>query len=75
MLDQIAEKYGKTNVQIAIAWTTHLSNITTLVKSSKIKNLMESMHSFDFRLSDDDYNLLRNDFSPQFNVSDTVPLI
>lgn len=75
LLDQMAEKYNKTNVQIALAWTTYLPNITTLMKSSNIHHLNEAVESFAFKLSEDDYQTLQLNFDPQFSVSDTVPLI
>ncbi len=75
LLDQMAEKYNKTNVQIALAWTTHLPNVCTLVKSSNTSHLNEAIDSFDFKLSKEDYISLRNNFAPQYSVSDTVPLI
>jgi len=75
LLDEIAAKYGKTNVQIALNWTTHKPNVLTLVKSSNPTHLQDAAGSFDWRLDDADYQKLDRDFKPVFKTSDTIPLI
>lgn len=75
LIDEMAKKYNKTNVQIALAWTTYLPNVTTLIKSSNMLHLNEAFDSFGFKLSEEDYKILQRDFAPQFSVSDTVALI
>ena len=75
LLDEMAAKYQKTNVQIALNWTTHKPNVLTLVKSSNPDHLADAAHSFDWPLDDTDYHRLDRDFRPIFETSDTIPLI
>jgi diketogulonate reductase-like aldo/keto reductase len=73
-IETLAKKYGKTNVQIALAWTTQQPNVLTLVKSSRTVAQQEAAAAFDFKLSPEDYTALSRDFTPQYPVSDTIPL-
>lgn len=74
LLDKMAEKYNATNVQIALSWVTHHPQIVTLVKSSNIVHLIEATEGVSIRLTDDDYNSLSENFTPQYAVSDSIPL-
>ena len=74
VLDKISEKYGKTNVQVALSWLLHHSNVCTLIKSSNKTHLEEALGGF-FEMNDSDYQELKNNFIPQYATSDTIPLI
>ncbi len=74
ILDKLAEKYHKTNVQIALAWLIHQPFVTTLLKSSQPKNLAEAIGGLDFVLSPEDFDMLSSSFQPQYPVSDTIGL-
>jgi diketogulonate reductase-like aldo/keto reductase len=75
ILDHISSRYGVTNVQMALAWVTHHDHVVTLVKSSRLDHLLEAAEGVSIPLSDEDYKILSQEFSPQFNVSDTISLI
>lgn len=75
VVDAMADKYHLTNTQIALLWTTHCPNVTTLIKSSNPVHLGEAVGAFKTILSDADYATLSRDFTPQFDKSDTIPLI
>lgn len=75
IVDQMADKYGVSNTQIALLWTTYHPNVATLIKSSNPTHLGEAINSFKTTLSPADYQALSDQFAPQFDKSDTIPLI
>lgn len=75
IVDDMADKYGVSNTQIALLWTTYYTNVATIVKSSNAAHLQEAIDSFKTTLSADDYHALSEQFTPQFDQSDTIPLI
>lgn len=74
LVDEMAHKYNKTNVQIALAWLIHQPFVTTLLKSSRPENLREAIGGAEFTLTQEDFNILSNSFQPQYPVSDSIPL-
>ena len=74
ILDDMAQKYNCSNVQIAISWVTHHPNVLTLVKSSHIDRLLEAAQGTRVKLSEPDYLYLSRNFKPQHQKSDTISL-
>jgi diketogulonate reductase-like aldo/keto reductase len=74
ILDEVARRYGRTNLQVAINWLIGQPNVCTLVKASQPQHLQEILGAVEWRLSDDDIELLRRDFPDQRDVSPVVPL-
>jgi diketogulonate reductase-like aldo/keto reductase len=62
LLNTMAEKYGATPEQIAIAWVLAQPNVVTLVKSSNPIHLEQNLGSLDVKLSVDDIERLRVEF-------------
>lgn len=71
-ISQLAEKYGKTNVQIALRWSLD-KGFLPLPKSATLKNIEPNLHVFDFELDQEDVEVL-NDLSgiSEFIDPDTV---
>ena len=65
MLDKIADKYGKTNAQIAARWLTQQENVNIIFKSSKPEHIREILESSDFDLSPEDWKNLSDNFPLQ----------
>lgn len=74
LLDTLAQKYNISNTQLALLWTTYLPHVVTLIKSSNPAHIDEAADSFSVQLVEADYHLLRDSFSPQYAVSDTITL-
>jgi len=80
ILDEIADKYKKTNAQIAVRWLTQQDNVSALVKSSNQKHIAEILDTENWKLSDEDWKNLTDNFPLQKNASfnsagDLFPLI
>ncbi|CAK8576659.1 unnamed protein product [Lathyrus sativus] len=58
-LKNLAEKHKKTVAQIVLRWGIQ-RNIVVIPKTSKIERLKENFQVFDFVLSEEDENLIRN---------------
>jgi 2,5-diketo-D-gluconate reductase B len=56
----LGEKYGKTPTQIALRWFIQQRNVCPIPKGGSEKHLMENMQLFDFKLTDEDMQLLFN---------------
>ena len=74
ILDQVADRYGKPNVQIALNWLINQPNICSLIKTSQKKHLEEILETLSWSLSSEDIELLRAQFPDQREVSCAVPL-
>ena len=74
VLVRLAQKYGMTTTQIALAWLTSQETVGTLVFTRNPDHLAENLGAFDFALEADDVELLRRDFPGQVNASPSVPL-
>lgn len=57
VLQQLAEKYGKTPAQIVLRWDLQ-HGVVTIPKSSQAARISENARIFDFVLSDEDIKLL-----------------
>jgi diketogulonate reductase-like aldo/keto reductase len=62
LLDKLAEKYGKTQAQIAINWLISKPNIVTIVKATKTEHIMENLGAIGWRLNSEDISKLDNEF-------------
>ncbi|MBS7652190.1 aldo/keto reductase [Candidatus Bathyarchaeota archaeon] len=58
MLDEMAEKYGKTPGQIALNWLIFQDWIVAIPKASKIEHLKENLGAVGWRLSPEDWRKL-----------------
>jgi diketogulonate reductase-like aldo/keto reductase len=56
---QMAEKYGKTNVQVILRWHIQEGNII-FPKSTNPQHIKDNMDIFDFELSEDEMDKIRN---------------
>ncbi|MFN1834320.1 aldo/keto reductase [Balneola sp. MJW-20] len=55
LLNELAEKYGKTPAQIAIRWLIEQEQVVTIPKASSKEHLQQNMDVYDFALEDDDF--------------------
>lgn len=62
LLDEIAEKYGKTPAQIALNWLISKPNIVTIPKAVKFEHLNENLGAINWRLSKEDMQQLDYNF-------------
>jgi diketogulonate reductase-like aldo/keto reductase len=74
VLLELAEKYHKTPRQVALNWLARQQNVVTISKTSSIEHLEENLGGFGWEMTDDDEELLSNDFPDQFTTSRRVPL-
>lgn len=58
ILDKLAEKYNKTQAQIAINWLISKKNIITIPKASNIEHLKENLGAIGWKLKQEDINNL-----------------
>lgn len=65
LLDEIADKYGKTNAQIAVRWLTLQENVGTIFKSKNPRHIEEIIETNDFEISAEDMKRLTDDFPRQ----------
>lgn len=73
MLD-MAEKYEKTHAQVAINWLVSQKNVVTLFGGSEKEHIDENLGGIGWRMSDDDIEVMREDYNGQIFESDAVPL-
>ena len=74
VIDDIAEKYGKTPMQVVINWLVSQKNVITLSKTSSPDHLEENLGALDWKMDDDDIEKIRWEFPDQKLKSDAVPL-
>ncbi len=72
ILDNIARKYNKSNIQIAVKWLTQQSNIYIVFKSNNISHIKEILNTENFELTKDDWEILNKDFPVKFNKGCTA---
>lgn len=68
LLDEIADKYGKKNVQIAIRWLIQQNNVNIIFKSTNPEHIKEVLEAQNFELSEEDMVLLTEKFPRQEDV-------
>ena len=74
VLREIAEKYGKTEYQVAINWLISQKNVITLSKTSNPDHLEENLGGLNWTMDEEDIELIRREFPDKKFVSDAVPL-
>lgn len=74
LLKEIAQKYSKTPVQVAINWLILQESVVTICKTGSAEHLKENLGAIGWELSKEDFNLLDREFPNQQGISDTVPL-
>lgn len=62
LLDELAEKYRKTQAQIALNWLISKPNLTTIPKSVNIVHIKENLGALGWRLDKEDMRRLDNNF-------------
>ena len=63
---QVAEKYDKSNAQIALAWMLHKPGISSpIIGASKMYQLEEAIEAVDISLEEDDIELLEKPYTPR----------
>lgn len=58
LLDELAEKYDKTQAQIALNWLISKPNIITIPKAVRIEHIKENLGAIGWRLSEEDMRRL-----------------
>jgi diketogulonate reductase-like aldo/keto reductase len=74
LLEDLAKKYNKTPIQIAINWLISQNNVVTISKTSNLKHLEENLGAIGWNLEKNDVEYIRKEFPEQKSVSDAVPL-
>jgi diketogulonate reductase-like aldo/keto reductase len=62
LLDEFAQKYGKTQAQIAINWLISKPNIVTIPKTMRIERVKENLGAIGWKLSAEDSYRLDREF-------------
>lgn len=74
LLDELAQKYDKTPMQIAVNWLISQDHVVTISKTSSVEHLNENLGALDWTMDAGDIERIRNEFPNQQPVSDAVPL-
>lgn len=74
LLKQLAEKYDKTPIQIAINWLISQDNVVTIAKTSDPDHLKENLGAVGWEMEPVDIERIRREFPDQQKASDAVPL-
>lgn len=67
LLDNMAQKYKVSNVQIVAKWLLQQENVYIVFKSNKPDHIKEIIDTGSFELSEDDWQKLNMDFPVQFD--------
>jgi diketogulonate reductase-like aldo/keto reductase len=62
LLDELAEKYGKTQAQVAINWLVSKPNIVAIPKTMRIERVKENLGAIGWKLSSEDSYRLDREF-------------
>jgi diketogulonate reductase-like aldo/keto reductase len=62
VLDEIAEKYGKTQAQVSLNWLISQEKIITIPKAKSIKHIKENVGALGWRLRREDFKRLQESF-------------
>jgi diketogulonate reductase-like aldo/keto reductase len=68
ILDDLANKYDKTQAQISINWVLSHKNVIPIVKTNSIKHLKENIGSIGWKIKRDDIQKLNNIFKIDGNI-------
>lgn len=72
LLDEIAAKYNKTNIQIAVKWLLQQEGVYIVFKSSNKKHIDEILDTESFELFKEDWERLDKEFPVQLDVGCTA---
>ncbi len=64
VLDEMAEKYGKTQAQVSLNWLVSQRNVVTIPKASNPSHMRENLGALGWRLSREDSLRLASSFIP-----------
>ncbi len=65
ILDELAEKYGKTWRQVAINWLISQDHIVTICKTTSLEHLQENLGALDWTMESEDIERIRKEFPNQ----------
>ncbi len=78
LIQELAEKYGKTPAQIALRWLIEQEKVVVIPKASSKEHLEQNMDIYDFVLEDDDFyaiddlpkdnRMVNPDFAPDWDA-------
>lgn len=68
ILDNMAQKYNVTNIQIVAKWLLQQENVYIVFKSNNCEHIKEILETDKFCLSDDDWNELNINFPIMFDA-------
>jgi diketogulonate reductase-like aldo/keto reductase len=74
LLTEIAEKYGRTETQIALNWLISQDNVVVISKTGNPEHLEDNLGALGWNLSPNDIEQLRKEFPGQKKVSDVYSL-
>lgn len=74
VLQEMADKYGKTPYQVALNWIMAQPHVVTIPKTSSVSHLDENLASIGWEMSDADHARLTREFPDQQEISDRDPL-
>ncbi len=74
ILDEMAEKYGKSSYQVALNWLTSQKNVIIIPKTTAPEHLDENLGALGWTLEQTDWQRLSDEFPDQLIVSDRGPL-
>lgn len=69
-LTEMASKYNKTQNQILLNWIIKEKGLNTIIKTNTIKNIDSNLESLDFKLENEDIQILNNFQDERFNSID-----
>lgn len=72
LLDEMAQKYNKSNTQIVAKWLLQQDGVSIVFKSSNKKHIDEILDLDNFKLSEADWNILDKNFPVQKDVGCTA---
>ena len=75
LLTELAARYGHTPRQLALNWLISQPGVVTIVKASDPLHLAENVGAVDWRMVEEDVELLRREYPDRRAVSEAVPLI
>ncbi len=75
ILDEMAEKYNKTQGQIALKWLVEKQDVVTMPKTLSEKHLKENLEIFEFSMDTIDLEKLSKEFPIKMTMSDCTPPI
>jgi diketogulonate reductase-like aldo/keto reductase len=65
VLDEIADKYGKTRTQVALNWLISQEKIVAVPKAVDAEHIKENVGALGWRMSKEDFNRLQESFAPR----------